>query len=168
MLTTTTSFSRRASSTRLRWPACSAPIVGTSPIDLPSRRQRRDASSIAPGCPKTTTPLAAVPDLFPVLCRSRSIGRVLVLRSRELPVADVVRIRGGRARDLLRKVRVPLDELRRFAARQPEDVVQHEHLPVGRGTGADPDGRNAEGVRDRGRQLAWHAFEHDAEGTGLL
>src|SRR5438876_12104728 len=123
MLTTTTSFSRRASSTRLRWPACSAPIVGTSPIDLPSRRQRRDASSIAPGWSKTARPLSAVPDLFPVLGGSRSVGRVLVLWSRELPVAEVVRISGRGSGDLLRPVVVALDEFVILAARESDHVV---------------------------------------------
>src|ERR1700674_4799448 len=59
MLTTTRSFSRRASSTRLRWPAWSAPIVGTSPIELPPARHRREASSIAPGLSITTSPSEA-------------------------------------------------------------------------------------------------------------
>src|SRR5207302_1947476 len=80
-LATTTSFSRLAASTRLRWPACSAPIVGTRPIDFPSWRHRRDASSIAPGVSITTRPLSgAVLDLFAVLCRCRTAGRVLVLQ----------------------------------------------------------------------------------------
>src|SRR5438270_9798442 len=154
MLTTTTSFSPRAVSTRRMCPACSAPIVGTSPIDLPSRRQRRDALSIAPGWSKTARPLSAVPDLFPVLCRSRSVGRVLVLWTGELPVAHVVGVRGRGAGDLLGQVRVALDELRSLAARQSEHVVQHEHLPVGGGSSPDPDRRDSQRVRYLARQLA--------------
>src|SRR5438552_16352445 len=153
MLTTTTSFSRRASSTRLRWPACSAPIVGTKPTDLPSARQRRDASSIGRGCSKTTTPLSAVPDLFPIFCGSRSVGRVLVLRTRELPVADVVGVRGRGAGDLLGQVRVALDEPLSLAARQSDPIVQHEHLPVDVGSSPDPARSDALRVADRAIQL---------------
>ena len=46
--------------------------------------------------------------------------------------------------------------------------MQHEHLPVGGGSSPDPDRRDAQRVRDRARQLAGHALEHDAERTGLL
>src|SRR5437879_12136254 len=120
-LTTTTSFSPLAVSTRRICPACKAPVVGTRPLDLPSARHRRDAPSIAAGCSITVRPLSAVPDLFgphelggfaessrgplrPVLCGRRSVGRVLVLRPRELPCAHVFRIRRRRARDLLCEV----------------------------------------------------------------
>src|SRR6202521_699736 len=150
MLTTTRSFSRRARSTRLRWPAWSAPIVGTSPIELPPARHRREASSIAPGLSITTSPSArAVPDLVLFLRRgSRSVGRVLVLGGGELAGADVLGVGRGRPRDLLRQAGVSLDELRRLAGGESEHVVEHEHLGVGGGTCADSYRRDARRAGD--------------------
>src|SRR5438093_9462463 len=126
-LTTTTSFSALAVWTRLICPSWSAPMVGTRPIDFPSRRHRRDASSIAPACSITS---AAVPDLVGIFGGSRAVGRVLVLRTGELARAYVLRVSGRRARDLLGQVGVALDELGRLASGQPQHVVETEHLPV--------------------------------------
>src|SRR2546427_9483779 len=178
-LTTTTSFSPLAVSTRRICPACKAPIVGTRPLALPAAAPRRDAPRIAAGCSITVRPLSAVPDLFgphelggfaessrgplsPVLCGRRSVGRVLVLRPRELPCAHVFRIRRRRARDLLCEVRVSLDELRRLAGGQAEQVVQDQDLPVGARTRADADGRDAELVGNGRGELARQAAEGDA------
>src|SRR5947208_6609357 len=125
------------------WPACKAPIVGTRPIDLASRRHARDRSRMALASSITTGGAsAAVPDLFPVLCWSRSVGCVLMLRARELPGADVLGIGRRRPRDLFGQVGVTLDELRRLAGGQAEHIVQHEHLPVCARTRADADRRN--------------------------
>src|SRR5438309_9542954 len=130
VLASTTSFSRLVESTRLKWPAWSAPMVGTRPIVLLSDLHRRDASSIAPGVSMTT--LSAVLDLFPDLfdwrgCRSRTVGRILVLGPGELAIADVVGVARRRSRDLLRQVRVAPDELRRLARRQARHLRQQLH-----------------------------------------
>ena len=47
MLTTTNPHSARARRTRVRWPSCSAPIVGTSPICLPLLFARLTAARIS-------------------------------------------------------------------------------------------------------------------------
>src|SRR5438093_7526722 len=121
-LTTTTSFSALAAWTRLMCPSCSAPMVGTRPIDFPSRRHRRDASSIAPACSITS---AAVPDLVGVLGGSRPVGRVLVLRTREPASANILRVSGRRARYLLCLVGVAIDEHWRLVGGLAHHVVEH-------------------------------------------
>src|SRR5882672_8459361 len=93
MLTTTLEFSRQARSTRLMWPACSAPIVGTRPIVWPSRRQALAVASSAAGVSMTTGPLAsAVLDLFARFLRrrGRAVRRVAVLRAGERPAANLL------------------------------------------------------------------------------
>src|SRR5450631_4340698 len=171
MLTTTIGFSRRASSIRLRCPAWSAPIVGTSPIARPSLRQCRDASSIEPGSSNTAKGLSgAVPDLF-FFCagrRCRAVCRVSVLGARELATGDLSGKTLGGAADLLGEIGVALDELRRLAGRQAEHVVKHQDLAVGTGTGPDADGWDPNGLRDAARELAWHSLEDQAERSSLL
>ena len=91
-----------------------------------------------------------------------------MLGAREFSVPHVFGIGVRRARDLIGQVGVPLHELRRLAGRQPEHVVQDEHLPVGAGAGADADGRDAQRLSDGARELAGHSLQHDAEGSRLL
>src|SRR2546430_13528424 len=107
------------------WPACSAPMVRTRPIERPSRRNSRDASRISPACSITAGASAPVLDLFSDCVhvlggRSRPISGVLVLRSWELSGAHLLRIPGGCLRDLFGQIGVALDELRRLAGGQAE------------------------------------------------
>src|SRR4029077_14397576 len=124
MLTTTREFSRHARSTRLMWPACRAPIVGTRPIVWPSRRQARAVASIAAGVSMTAGALAsAVFDLFARFLRfrrrgGRAVGRVAVLRAGESAGANLFGVPPGSLADLLREVGIPLDELRGLAGGQ--------------------------------------------------
>ena len=60
-----------------------------------------------------------------------------------------------------------LDELRYAATeREPEHIVQHQHLAVGVAAGADADYRNLHGTGDACGQLAGHAFEQQHGGAG--
>src|SRR5258706_1982721 len=171
MLTTTRSFSRQACSTRLRCPACRAPSVGTSPIDSPSRCQRRDTSSAFRGSSITAAFLSgAVLDLVFCLGRRRRgpIRRIGVLRPGELPAGDLSGEPLGGVPDLLGEVGVALDELGRLAGGQAKGVVENQDLAVGSGAGADSDRRDAKRLRDAGAKLGWNAFQHEAERPGLL
>src|SRR5438105_6044862 len=59
-------------------------------------------------------------------------------------------------------------ELRRasLALGEAQQVVPHEHLTVTVPTGADPDRRNADRLRDDARHTIRHAFEHQREHAG--
>ena len=61
-----------------------------------------------------------------------------------------------------------LDEPRRLALRDIEDVVQHEDLPVDVGARTDPDHGHLERVPDGLPEFARHAFEQDDIGTRIL
>src|SRR5260370_6716653 len=162
MLTTTRSFSRHAASTRLMWPRCRAPIVGTSPIEQPSERHPRAMSRMNAGVAIAIGVLAAGPvlDLVHLAgpagrgtvgpCRGRR--GVRMLGAGERAVADLLDLSLGGSCDLVRQGCVSLHELRRLAGREAEHVVEHEHLPIGRGTGPDADGRDAHRLGHAGRQ----------------
>src|ERR1700716_2293708 len=120
------------------WPAWRAPIVGTRPIVWPSRRHRREVSSIAAGLSRTVGALAgAVLDLFSLFLwrRSGAVRRVRMLRAGESPGADLLGELLGSLGYLLGEVCVALNELRRLARREPKHVVKDEHLAVSSRTG---------------------------------
>src|SRR5438128_1780027 len=71
------------------------------------------------------------PGLLSSVVRVRPVG--------EGPRRHLVPERGHRAGDLLAEVRVGLDELRRTAEGEPEEVGDHERLPVAVRAGPDPD-----------------------------
>src|SRR5665213_1573207 len=171
MLTTTFELSSQARLTRLMWPACRAPMVGTRPMVWPSWRHRREVSSIAPGVSKMAGALAgAVLDLFFRILRPRRnpVGRVGVLRTGERPLSDLLGVLLGRLADLLSQVGVTLHELGRLAGGEPEHVVKYEHLAIGSGAGADPDGRDSKSLCHPGGHGVGHTLEDDAEGARLL
>src|ERR1700716_3496277 len=140
-------------------------MVGTKPIDLPSRRQWRDAWSIAPGVSKIEACSAgAVPDLFLILLwrGGGSVGRGLVLGTRESPASPLLDIAAGRSCDLLSQVGVALHEPRRLAGGHAHHVVEDEYLAVCPGSRPDADRRDAKRLGDLRAELARNAFEHDA------
>ena len=73
-----------------------------------------------------------------------------MLLLRERARADFGDVRLECARDLVREVRVPLDEPRRVPLVQAKQVVPDEHLPVALGTGADADRRDRQCFGDAG------------------
>src|SRR6202165_1368231 len=128
MLTTTLELSRQARSTRLIWPACKAPMVGTRPIVWPPTRHPREASSMAAAESKTAGTLAgAVLDLFSPFPRgrNRAVRRVRVLRTRECPRADLLGELLGCLADLFGEVCVALLELWRLARGEPKRSEEH-------------------------------------------
>ena len=60
------------------------------------------------------------------------------------------------------------DELRERAVPEPEEVVEDEHLAVGRGPGADPDRRDRELRGDPRGEDVGHALEHEGEAPRVL
>src|ERR1700694_457120 len=171
MLTTTLELSRQARSTRLIWPACKAPIVGTRPIVWPSTRHPREASSMAAAESKTAGTLAgAVLDLFSPFPRgrNRAVRRVRVLRTRECSRADLLGELLRCLADLLGEVCVALHELWRLARGEPKHVVEDEHLAVGSRSRTDPDGRDAQSSGDPGGQGVGHTLQHEADRPRLL
>src|SRR5207248_2452844 len=79
---------------------------------------------------------------------------VAVLRLRISPVAHVGGERGHSFDHRLAHVAVALHEARGVAVVDPEQVVEHEHLPVGCRPGADSDHRNLDLRHDRLGQVA--------------
>src|SRR6202035_124540 len=108
---------RLARATRLSWPSCSAPMVGTTPMSAPAWRQ-----AIACSC------MAFADSMTAVLA-----GGVLVLRGGEgaAPHILVELARGGF--DRLTEFGVLADELRDMVGIQAEDILDDEHLCIAMG-----------------------------------
>src|SRR5258706_12777853 len=70
-----------------------------------------------------------------------------MFRAGESARAHVPGIAPDRGLDHRAEIAVAADEFRR-PRRQPEHILQHEHLAIAGGTGADADGRNGDGFRD--------------------
>ena len=99
------------------------------------------------------------------LLRRDAVG---VLGRGEPTRAHVLRVGRHAAQHLALHVGVLLDELRLVAVVDAEQVVQHEHLAVGAGAGADPDHRDLHVVHDRVGHLGGDRLEHDREAARLL
>src|ERR671935_1654345 len=153
MLAITRRFSRRARFTRLSWPGCRAPIVGTRPMSSPAWRQAIAWSCIAIADSMTIVGLA---------------DGVLVLRGGVGAGLDILveLARGGL--DRLSQFRVLPHELRHVPGVQPQDVLDDEHLGVAAGTGAYADGRNRQRLRHALAERTWNALEDDGKGACLL
>src|SRR5215208_4661236 len=98
------------------------------------------------------------------------LGRdpVGVLGRRERARADVLDIGAHPAQHLAAHVRVGLDELRLEAAVDAEHVVQHEHLPVRAGAGADTDHGDLHLAHDHVADVGRDRLEDDREAARLL
>src|SRR5258707_720253 len=78
---------------------------------------------------------------------SARLGEIDLGGAGEATSADVFGVGRGGAADLALQVGVAADELRR-PVEQAEHVVDHQHLTVAAGRGADADGRHADGFGD--------------------
>ncbi len=91
-----------------------------------------------------------------------------MLRRRVATLAHVGRVGRDAGVHLILEVRVALHEARAAALADPQQVVEHQHLAVGRGPGADADHRHV----DQRHQLLGdgrrNGLEHDREAARLL
>src|SRR5271169_731828 len=136
-------------------PFAIAPIPSVQvPMSVTSatRARRAPKKQASAPVPRTWIRIASVRCLAVPFARDRPkdvlVERVGVGRLGEAPGGDVFDIGGERPRHLLVKIRVLLDELRREALGQAEQVVRHEDLAVARGAGAYSDRRNRQAARD--------------------
>src|SRR3989442_10233546 len=151
MLITTRSASSLARSTRRRWPSWRKPIVGTNP----TRRPRACSARVQ----------ARMSERLVISCMLLLEG---MLRVGILAVAHFRRESLHGLLDLLGEVRVALDELRRKAVVQPEQVVEHQHLAVAVLPRPDADGGNRERLRDLGRERRGNQLQDDRECARVL
>src|SRR5262245_58282784 len=90
-------------------------------------------------------------------------SRKLLALPWKFSIPGVVAVAGHRVGDDRLQIGILPHELGNVAARQAEQVVQHEHLAVAAGAGADADGGN----RQLGSQLDGNrrrnALQHDGE-----
>src|SRR5258706_587426 len=114
----------RAAASRLRWPACRFPMVGTRATRPPPARQPRTRSRTAATVVTTSMDCAASETVF---------RRRITARTHGLHVARDRRAAVGRAGHEI------AHEARLAPRGDVEDVVQHEDLAVGVGTGAAED-----------------------------
>src|SRR5215203_2776016 len=133
MLITVTSVSFRDVSTRLMWPRFSAPIVGTTPILLPS-------------------PLVVATAARSSAMLETMIMLVAVFGVRVLPVTHFVPELCHSISHGAGKIRVFLEEFRREPIVQPKQVRQHEHLAVTLRSGSDSNRWDAESLADSSRE----------------
>ena len=91
-----------------------------------------------------------------------------MLGGRERPRTHLVGV-GAHARDHLVLDRgEALGEARAVAVIDAQQVVEHEHLAVGGGTGADADDRDLHALHDRVGDRRGDGLEHDREAAGVL
>src|SRR6202162_652661 len=152
MLTTTRWLSRRARLTRLSWPACSAPMVGPSPMSSPACRH-----AIACSCMAIADSMTA-----------GLAGGVLVLRGGEGAIAHVLVECARRGLDRLTEFGVLADEFRDVVGVQPEDILDDEHLGITMRSRADADRRHRQRFGHALTEHTRNALEDDAESAGFL
>src|SRR6266545_4358477 len=153
----------------LPWPRCRSP---SHPRDCASRRpaprlrrrtrRRRTACSCASSTPLRMERLVAGEDTPP----PRSVIGMSVVRedARGHLVAEGL----DRARDLASEVGVRLDELRIRPVAEPEEVGDHQNLPIAVRTRPDPDRRDAQGIGDLGGKGRGNSLQDQGEDAGLL
>ncbi len=150
MLATTKSARCAALVTSAMWPLCRLPMVGTKAMRLPSPRARATAArssrtvfTVFMQKTRVRRQESRCFDLRNVGAQSRLDGR--------LPNHEVLHELGYATGD-----------------RQPEHVVQHQHLAIGGVAGTDPDYRDIYRLGDFFGQLAGHAFEQQHRRASLL
>src|SRR6266404_5100670 len=146
---TTTSATRFASSTSLRWPSCRAPIVGTKamlfPLALRSAVTWRISEIVSTSCMSET-----------------------VLGVRVRAAANIARPVSDCRADFLRHLRVALQKFWLEGIVEPQNIREHEDLPVAFDTRANADGRDSNRRRDASGDRGWHQLQHYGKGAGLL
>src|SRR5450755_2237948 len=148
MLATARSPCCRARRTSCRWPWCKLPIVGTKAISLAvARRDLRSAAVVMISTRRSTSE-----GMFSA--GERSVPDRLDIGAERRTDADAA---GGEIADEAA-----------LAGADPQHVVQDQHLPGARSTGADADGRNRERRRHLGCQSGRNEFEHQHRRPGLL
>src|SRR5256885_188265 len=104
------SATRLASSTSVRWPSWSAPIVGTNAMLFP--------------CARWSATTWRISEIVPTTCISEA-----VLRVRIRPAADVARPCTDRGLHLATHLGVALEELR-LEIVEAEHIGQNQHLAI--------------------------------------
>ena len=91
-----------------------------------------------------------------------------MLRRRVPALAHVGRVGSDAGVHLVLNVRVALNETGALAFTDPEQVVEDEHLAVGRRARADPYHRNLRSTASAPPRPRRDRLEHDREAAGLL
>jgi len=91
-----------------------------------------------------------------------------VLGGGECPGLDLAVIGFEGLLDLLVELGVLLDEARREAVEQTQQVVCDQHLPIAIHPAADADGGHLQPFRDQSSELRRDGLQHQAETAGLL
>src|SRR6266516_1665038 len=145
---------------------------GTNTPTIPSRTPDWATTRSTPSVMSIVSPSPAVFSCSSPLCVGKEgpepldlVGRhrVAVLGLWVAPLAHVLRERRHAIDHRLAHVSVSLHEARGVTVVDPEQVVEHEHLAVGRRTGADPDHGDLEPWHDGLGQRRGHGLEHDRE-----
>src|SRR4051812_27865050 len=146
---TTTSPTRLASSMSVRWPSCSAPIVGTNEMLLPFARA-----------------LATTPRISEIVSTASILEAVIGVRINA--TANFTRPVADRRPNFLRHLGVALEELRVEGVIEAKDVRQHQHLPVAVDPGADSNRGNSYCFGNAGGNRIRHELEHHAKRARFL
>ncbi len=91
-----------------------------------------------------------------------------MLRLGERAVSHLGRVARDRVADRRSELRVLLDEARRFAVIEAEQVVPDEHLAIATGPGADSDRRDRQRLGDAGRDGSRDGLEDNREAPRRL
>src|SRR4051794_11661621 len=146
---TTTSPTRLASSTSVRCPSWSAPIVGTNAMPCPLAR----ASATTPRISDIVSTNFILEAVFSVrICAASNVAR---------PVSNC-------GAHLARHLGVTLQELRVERIVEPEHIGQDEDLTVALGASADSNRWNADCFRHACGNRSRNQLENDCECTRVI
>src|SRR5512139_2600509 len=154
--TRTVSATSRAFLTSIRCPSCSAPMVGTKPMEFP-----------APFTFRTTALSLLILAMSSIFLVQRlfhlGIQGETLLEGRERPLLHVGGIPPHRPSDHFRQAGVGANEGEAGFRVPSEHVMADEDLPVAAGAGADPDGGDAQAACEQRRDRVRHPLQHDPE-----
>src|SRR5688572_11512812 len=131
MVAITRALSSLAERTRVRWPSCKAPMVGTRPTLAPPRRYCATCARRS----VTVRTISNCPMMDAGARQLNSSARFLeaaehVVRPREAAGAHVGGVvRGGRG-DVVGQLGIAFHEARLEGAEQAQHVFRHQHLPI--------------------------------------
>src|SRR5262245_23934037 len=166
-------WARRASA---RWPSCNAPMVGTSPMVSPARRQLATWARRS-----LTLRLVTIEELMRrrSYCGRLRSGSLLRAGERRGNGAEAV-LGAGKAAgahiggtgadglgDAVADLGIAAHELRREVAEHADDVVDHQDLAIANRRGADADRRDRHALGDGAGHRLDGALDDEREGARL-
>src|SRR5882672_5459715 len=155
-------YSRPPTRTPRRSSVARAALRAITAVGTTLERRLAYSRPNAPG-PMTATALTAMQALQHLVLHAEALPF-----GRKAAVAHVGSIAGDGVFDRRAGFRVALDEARRKAGEQADQVMEYENLTVAMRACADADGRDGDALGDQTRERRRHQLQHHAPAAGAL